>query len=127
LQIEVLRRHIEDIAAKCNIQIVYKEGYPGRAYHRERRIKISPIKSEITYAVALHELGHLLGRRGRARIDKETFAWIWAKQNSLIWTESMNDKMVRCLQSYVMWSKRRKGAVVPQKGHAIFSLIGSPD
>jgi hypothetical protein len=44
------------------------------------------IRSTRTYALALHEIGHCLGRyqKSRSVITIERWAWRWAKSNALI-------------------------------------------
>jgi hypothetical protein len=66
-----------------------------------RLVLLSPIVDETTYAVALHEIGHLcaaLGalhaavRDGNAvnlRRDEEDAAWLWARHYALDWTDAM--------------------------------------
>jgi hypothetical protein len=62
-------------------------------------ICIAPIKSSISYATALHELGHILGRYQRSRdsILRERWAWNWAKRNALVWTPVMDQNAVTSL------------------------------
>ena len=54
-------------------------------------VQIPPIRSDVTYAVALHEIGHNLGRHQNSRrsIVREVWAWRWARTNALIWTPRM--------------------------------------
>ena len=52
---------IERIAGRRGL--AYRRGPAGR---RQPGIRIPPVRSQITYAVALHEIGHLLGRAARA-------------------------------------------------------------
>ena len=55
-------------------------------------IQIAPIKSAISYATALHELGHIFGRYqlSKRSIVRERGAWEWAKRNALVWTPAMD-------------------------------------
>ena len=71
-QIETMRQHIADVCAAHDIWVRYddnvREPYAIRkAYGATDEIMVRPIKSPITYAVALHEIGHLLGRNQMAR------------------------------------------------------------
>lgn len=103
--------HIEQIAAENGIVIFYKEGLKARAWRKLRRIRIRPVKTASTYAVALHEIGHVLGRRqSQTRLYAEIGAWEWAKNNAGFWSSVMTSKMRRCLDSYVQWSKRSRRA-----------------
>ena len=51
---------------------------------------------------------HILGKRGSFRLEKEQFAWEWAKANALEWTDVIQKKMDKCLGSYERWAKRHK-------------------
>jgi hypothetical protein len=97
----------------------------GRANRKRRSVKVRPIKSAISYAVAMHELGHILGsRQSGTRLDQEVGAWEWAHDNAVEWTDAMEAKMQKCLRSYLDWSKRRKGARQADANHPIHALIG---
>jgi hypothetical protein len=64
-------------------------------------IWIPHIKSPISYATALHEIGHIKGRyrTSRHRMVRERDAWRWAKTNALIWTDTME----RHSQTSLVW------------------------
>lgn len=114
--------HIADICFKHDI-VVGTHSSGGRAFKKSRRINIRPIKSSITYAVALHEIGHILGPdQSKTRLEKEAGAWLWAKANATEWTEPMQKKMVQCLKSYARWSERHMTMKAPPKDHAFWTL-----
>jgi len=71
-------------------------------YDIPREIITAPIRSVISYAVALHEIGHYLGRyqRSARTITRETWAWEWARQNALIWTLAMERRTINDLAFY---------------------------
>ena len=52
-----------------------------------------PIEFRISYASALHEIGHLRGRhqRSSSTLVRERWAWEWARANALIWTPAMEN------------------------------------
>jgi hypothetical protein len=120
---ETYHRHITELADANSVEIVWKENYPGRASKKPRRIKIPPIKTATTYALALHELGHIVGRQVGCRIDREVQAWQWAKENALEWRKPMKKKAARCLQSYLDWAERRNGVIKPTPDHPIHKWI----
>jgi hypothetical protein len=89
------------------------------------KVYIPVIRSSISYAVALHEIGHIKGRfqssknritkevrtwkighaKGRFlwsknRITKEVWAWKRAEKNAMVWTPTMEKKKCECLRSY---------------------------
>jgi hypothetical protein len=66
-------------------------------------IIIPPIKSEITYATALHEIGHIMSgvREGtHGTLTSEWAAWVWAQDNALEWTPRMESTAQRSFESY---------------------------
>jgi hypothetical protein len=117
------------IARICKIEDIKigSSSRRGRANHRKRLIKIRPVRTDITYAVALHEIGHILDPRGHrgTRLDKEVAAWEWAKANAKEWTDRMEEKMRKSLQSYLAWSMRSKQAKRADTDHPIHTMVGS--
>ena len=72
------------------------------ASYEFEEIWIPKIKSRISYATALHELGHIRGghRASRWRIVRERDGWAWAKSHALVWTETMQRKREKDLSWY---------------------------
>jgi hypothetical protein len=116
------------IARICKIESITLHIYSGngRAYRKSRRIKIRPVKTAKTYAVALHEIGHILGpRQSSTRLDQEVGAWEWAERNALEWTPAMSATRARCLNAYLVWSLRRRGVKQAGPDHPIHALIAA--
>ncbi|BBC01833.1 MULTISPECIES: hypothetical protein [Bradyrhizobium] len=64
-------------------------------------IRTPRIASEITYAVAMHELGHIKsGDRSTDQIARERAAWDWARCNALKWTPHMEGYAAASLRWY---------------------------
>jgi len=101
-----LQRHAQDLAAAFKLRLIEcaqlkpdealaLKLYGGLAF-------VSPIVDETTYAVALHELGHLVaptgalraagvvGDRANLKRDEEDAAWTWARHYALTWTPVMD-------------------------------------
>ena len=114
--------HIRSLAEQHGISVVH--GRSGRAWNRTRRIRIPEVKTSITYAVALHEMGHILGVRSGRRLEKEVQAWEWARANSECWTQAMETRMRKSLLSYLKWCERRKGAWIPPRTHRAWNMAG---
>lgn len=101
----------------------------GRAFRKSRLVNIRPVKSAITYAVALHEIGHVLGKKQSSSysLEKETYAWLWAIDNAIEWSPTMEKKMAKCMQSYVDWAESRQYRKVPPRlppaNHPLWELI----
>jgi hypothetical protein len=111
------KEHIELLAREHSITLEYG-GTNGRAWRAARRVRTPAIKSAVTYAIALHEIGHVVGiQRGRC-IDKEAQAWRWAEQNALEWTETMIKTAARSISSYLERSAEgRNGMWDPPDDH----------
>lgn len=78
------------VARECGAS--YNNGHPS--------FNTMKIKSLLTYAIALHELGHCvtfnragylyhLQAPGIRRLNAEALAWRWAQDNALVWERSM--------------------------------------
>lgn len=99
-----LQQHAEIISDVHDIDIVWTtKRMEGMGYSDvdNRRIIVPPIKSSKTYALFLHECGHILGPyQYSPYVRAEACAWEWAKDNALIWTKAMNMFMKECLATY---------------------------
>lgn len=97
-------------------------GRRGRAKHARPRkgeaavVHLPPIKGQMTYFVALHELGHVLSPTNRymRRLDAEVDAWKWALANS---DEEPSRATWRGiygrLKSYISWALRNANVAEP--------------
>ena len=81
-------KHVQQIADENQIVIHRRLNRLSRSYsiRVSEEIYITPIRSELSYAVALHELGHVLGphQSSRCVLVRERAAWKWAKRNALV-------------------------------------------
>jgi hypothetical protein len=110
--------HIIELLEKHGIKATWKgPSHRGRAFQRTREVHLPPVRSATTYALALHEIGHIVAKTSGRRLDQEAQAWQWAEQNSIEWTEPMIKKAARCMKSYLRWCERRKGAWIPPQDH----------
>lgn len=88
-----------------------------------------PVADETSYAVVLHELGHILSPLGRIKskvpvakgwdathprerhrqagllLDQEYAAWEWAEYNALCWTPAMEQVKLYALGTYEQYRK----------------------
>jgi hypothetical protein len=134
---EALDRHIADLCARHGIR---RRDGSGRAVlirvrHRDGRverrleIRVPPVRGQVSYFVALHEIGHLVGdgRSGR-RLDKEAAAWRFALREALVEpTDATRRRIGRRLRSYVTWAehraRRRTPPYVPPPADPFWSLL----
>jgi len=91
-----MRRHIRQLCEQYHIKRVWtKSTFSAYAFPYNKTIQIPPIKSHITYAIALHEIGHLVNKS-----PNEIRAWKWAMKNSLVWNTTMENTKTKCLKTY---------------------------
>ena len=106
--------HIQELCAEHGITVRYQSlsDTDPRYYARpsDRLIQIRPTKNTGYYVSALHELGHILGRFQsweKSRLTRELWAWVWARQNALVWTETADRIMRQAMDSYG-WTSTQK-------------------
>jgi hypothetical protein len=97
--------HIEELCNQHEIDIEFtrrsRRGLQAYAAGPFQLICIPPIRSAVSYATALHEIGHILGPLQWAGVLKrEEGAWRWAERNALIWTDAMERDRQRCMAWY---------------------------
>jgi hypothetical protein len=92
LRVADMRRHVEALCKRHEIEFLWcRRPMDAWADREHATVGIAPIKSRVSYATALHEIGHLRGRYQGSRdsMVRERWAWQWAKANALIWTPRM--------------------------------------
>jgi hypothetical protein len=98
-----MQQHVKTLTEGQDITVRWIQR-PGRGQSaREwRETFVAPVKSPISYIVALHEIGHLLGRhQGSSRVMvRERWAWKWARQNALIWAPAFDRYVSESLDWY---------------------------
>jgi hypothetical protein len=104
----ILAKHVEELCGKHQITILSHSSHGGRASKRDRTINIKPVKTQRTYIVALHEIGHIVGRgRSGTRLQKEAAAWQYVLDNSIVaLAPGTYRAMLRFLTTYLKASER---------------------
>lgn len=98
--------HIQELCAIHNITVKYQSLHDEvplyYAQRDTRTIKIRPTKNTGYYVSALHEIGHIVGdnQRNCPRLTQELYAWVWARENALVWTDTAERIMRRAMDSY---------------------------
>jgi hypothetical protein len=97
--------HIAQICEANEIVCQFNDGKdPDAAWgsYWAREIEVSPITDECSYATALHEIGHILGRYQLSEVIlvRERWAWEWARRNALEWTPAMQRQAAWSLEYY---------------------------
>jgi hypothetical protein len=135
-QLVILDRHVDQLCAAHGIR---REtgGRTGRAVRRGSgrsrtlHIRIPAVKGQVTYLVALHEIGHLVGKgRSGTRLEKEAAAWRWAIEQAIIVpSDAARRSMGRRLRSYLRWAEvrqhRRRPPVIPPASSSFWALLAA--
>lgn len=118
-------QHVLDLAAAFKVTVHISPNLrpeQAGANPRIRAIAISPIVDETTYAVALHEMGHLVNPLGCRSLEnrdlpavtvlsEEHAAWEWAQHVALEWTGPMEAVRVWAVGTY---ERRVQHELVPK-------------
>jgi hypothetical protein len=139
--LQELAEHARAVAVAFNVDMIEdprmspQDGVSGRLryidkadHHRahpeleQRRAAVSPIVDEPTYAVAMHEIGHMADPLGAMDEDRERAtpesvvriillqeraAWDWARHYALDWTPAMEQVAQLAYGSYLQAAARR--------------------
>jgi hypothetical protein len=129
----VLDRHISELCAAHGIERLTggagRAIVVGRGERRRRLVRIPAVRGQVTYFVALHEIGHHVGPgRSGTRLEKEAAAWRWALANSLVApTEATRRRLGARLRSYVRWAElrqhRRRPPSLPDRESSFWALL----
>lgn len=109
-----LQRHALDLATAFDVRLIVDARLKPEEALGLPRIRValcSTIIDETTYAVALHEIGHLAAPAGVVRqaatsansalmIVEEDAAWAWAKHYALVWSPAMQFVMDYAMGTY---------------------------
>lgn len=80
-------RHIIDLCARHHIQWkIVDRGYADEADRDDRIIRTRPVKGEITYFTALHEIAHVVAKGCedyQPTMVCESNAWTWAIKKAI--------------------------------------------
>ena len=80
-----LEAHVEEICEHHGIELAgaSRRGRATRWRGGRRQIAIPEVRGQVSYFIALHEIGHLVGPgRSAPRLEAEANAWLWALANS---------------------------------------------
>jgi hypothetical protein len=123
---DCLSHHIDWICAEHEIQIIERKRSGGAAVKRERVISIRPVKTERTYIIALHEIGHIVGRnRSGRRLEQEAAAWDYVIDQSIIPLSAASYEFMRkALLSYLNRARfSRRQMVIPDQRHRFWTTF----
>jgi len=107
-----MRKHVADLCERHNILCSPSYGRHAYAIREVQEICIPPIKSPVSYATAMHEIGHILGHHQNSKrvLTREHWAWDWARSNALFWTAAMERSRTRSVDWYIPRATKIDGA-----------------
>lgn len=126
-----MEAHVEDLCRQHGIKLVGSSAR-GRAIRwRGGRLEISirPIRGQVSYFIALHEVGHLVGKgRSAPRLESEANAWLFALEHTVVEpTPATLRSISRRLRGYLEWARnrqhRRVPPRIPPRDHAFWRLL----
>lgn len=122
-RVRAMAMHVRALCAYHGIRV--RRRRKGLAVFATRTVFTREVRSDVTYAESLHEIGHLLGPwQDSGIIVAEAGAWLWAMRNALEWTPAMDRAMVRWLGSYVETQHEHPASDgVPAKGHPAWKVL----
>lgn len=98
-EIDELQAHVMELVCTHRLNLSWSDGISGHAIVPTRSVKIPPVESYVAYAIALHEIGHVVGAQGLGH-EREQLAWEWAIGHALTWTDEMQGHKDRSLAGY---------------------------
>jgi hypothetical protein len=123
--------HIALLCSEHDIELVGSSAR-GRAIRwRGGRLQIAipEIRGQVSYFIALHEIGHLVGRgRSAPRLEAEANAWVWALDNAAVDPTAATLRSIsKRLRGYLAWAQnrqhRRVPPRIPPRDHVFWSLL----
>jgi hypothetical protein len=129
--VELMEAHIADLCREHQIALAGSSAR-GRAIRwrgGKREISVPPIRGQVSYFIALHEIGHLVGPgRSAPRLESEANAWLWALANSAVEpTPATRRSIARRLRGYLEWARnrqyRRVPPRIPPREHPFWQLL----
>ena len=99
MTVDQLAAHAEETYKSLGVTLRILPGCTVGAWSTLRLVHMIPITSEHWYAIAMHELGHVMlaHRHDTPRNWKEILAWKWARRAAIVWTPEMEACEIHCL------------------------------
>lgn len=103
--IKQLEAHIRALARNGGVKLRWVlSSRECLADYDKHSVLIMKVRSHHSYALALHELGHLLGPdqgSSKAQLCTEAGAWQWAQEQALVWGPAEQRTMVQGMKTYI--------------------------
>ena len=142
MKIRKLDQHFRALCKKHEVKVrLYKpelfpeDGPPSKGLNgcsdRENRIVYIPkIRSRVSYAIAMHELGHVIGPwQSSTVLIREAGAWKWVRDNVLTWGKSEEKTMRLGMLSHFTAAMEehllglKNALAFPKRGHYFWQCM----
>lgn len=128
--VALLDAHVRDLCEEYDIAIAgaSSRGRAIRYVGGGLEIAIPEIRGQVTYLIALHEIGHLVGAgRSAPRLEAEANAWVWALDHTEVEpTEASLRSIGKRLDGYLEWAlarqHRKHPPRIPPPDHVFWRL-----
>lgn len=112
-----LERHVRKLCDEHDIRFKVKKGR-GHARVKARSIQIPPIKEDMNYFVALHEVGHVVDGmpKGVGRLQREADAWTFALAHAIIDPDYRVKQRICALLVRYWFRAQKAGWTIPKDG-----------
>ena len=108
ISVEDMRRHVAQVTSRLppdadvrisRVRQLHQAKVLTDDYGDVLEMWLPPVRSEVSYAAALHEIGHIKGRDQKSLdvLVREQAAWQWARDNALVWTAAMERHAAKAL------------------------------
>jgi predicted SprT family Zn-dependent metalloprotease len=81
--LRIYDKHIDYLCRKHDIKR-FATSKRGRAHVELRQVAVPEMVDEMSYFVALHEIGHIMIGLEYPRLEREAKAWDWALENARV-------------------------------------------
>lgn len=97
-----LKAHVLQLCAEHGIEWDWCPPFEASAGDKALHVYIPPIRNQVHYMIALHEIGHLVGRgRSKPMLESEVAAWQYALDTSIVEPHpGVYRHILRCLDGY---------------------------
>ncbi len=137
MNVNVLRHHLAALCAQHRVVVLEDDRLEltqALAAPKDRVVVMVPIVDDVTYGIALHEMGHIVAPGGHSTepVDREAVpgmeqllgqedaAWRWAIETALVWSAEMEAMHIWARETY-----RRKLVDIYRRVHKIDTPIGT--
>jgi hypothetical protein len=98
-----LKQHVTLLLDRHKIEhrvISRKQHRLARANYADRAIYAPSVSDQLSYAIALHEIGHFVVTSRQGTLLDEAAVWSWVRSTALIWPVLFDELVAHCLTGY---------------------------